>query len=82
MSRLDSLSQEELNKLYVRSAYLYQPGILQLFGIIIGTVSEVNESKYDLSDYAVIEPGVNVRELEDVFVITDFDGQGIEEKVD
>lgn len=39
MSRLDSLSQEELNKLYVRSAYLYQPGILQLIGIIIGTVA-------------------------------------------
>lgn len=51
-------------------------------GIIIGTVSEVNESKYDLSNYAVIEPGVNVREIEDVYVITDFDGQGIEEKVD
>ena len=51
-------------------------------GIIIGTVSEVNESKYDLSNFAVIEPGVNVREIEDVYVITDFDGQGIEEKVD
>lgn len=51
-------------------------------GVIIGTVSEVNESKYDLSNFAVIEPGVNVRELEDVYVITDFDGQGIEEKVD
>ncbi len=51
-------------------------------GIIIGTVSEVAESKYDLSDYAVIEPGVDVREIEDLFVITDFEGQGIEEKVD
>ena len=51
-------------------------------GIIIGTVSEVNESKYDLSNFAVIEPGVDVREIEDLFVITDFEGQGIEEKVD
>ena len=51
-------------------------------GIIIGTVSEVVESKYDLSNYAVIEPGVDVREIEDLFVITDFEGQGIEEKVD
>ncbi|MBR5438107.1 MAG: rod shape-determining protein MreC [Clostridia bacterium] len=51
-------------------------------GIIIGTVSEVAESKYDLSNYAVIEPGVDVRDIEDLFVITDFDGQGIEEKVD
>ncbi len=51
-------------------------------GIIIGTVSEVAESKYDLSNYAVIDPGVDVREIEDLFVITDFEGQGIEEKID
>lgn len=51
-------------------------------GIIIGTVSEVAESKYDLSNYAVIEPGVDVKEIEDLFVITDFEGQGIEEKID
>ncbi len=51
-------------------------------GLIIGTVSEVNESKYDLSNYAVVEPGTDVRELEDVFVITDFEGQGIEEIVE
>ncbi len=30
-------------------------------GLIIGTVSEVVESKYDLSSYAVVEPGVDVR---------------------
>lgn len=51
-------------------------------GLIIGTVSEVAESKYDLSNYAVVEPGVNVKELEDLFVITDFDGQGIEEIIE
>lgn len=51
-------------------------------GIIIGTVSEIVESKYDLSNYAVIEPGVNVKEIEDIFVITDFEGQGIEEIAD
>ncbi len=51
-------------------------------GIIIGTVSEIAESKYDLSDYAVIEPGVDVKEIEDIFVITDFEGQGIEEIAD
>lgn len=51
-------------------------------GLIIGTVSEVCESKYDLTSYAVVEPGVDVREIEDLFVITDFRGQGIEEIIE
>ena len=51
-------------------------------GLIIGTVSEVSESGYDLSNYAVIQPGVNVKEIEDLFIITDFDGQGIEEIIE
>lgn len=51
-------------------------------GLIIGTVNEVCESEYDLSNYAVIEPGINVKEIEDLYVITDFDGQGIEEIID
>ncbi len=46
-------------------------------GLIIGTVSEVNESPYDLSSYAVIEPGVDISQLEDVCVITAFEGQGV-----
>ncbi len=51
-------------------------------GLIIGTVSEVVESKYDISSYAVVEPGADVRELEDVYIITDFSGQGVEEIID
>ena len=51
-------------------------------GLIIGTVTEVGESKYELSGYAVIKPGVDIRGLEDVFVITDFEGQGVEEIID
>lgn len=51
-------------------------------GLIIGTVNEVCESEYDLSNYAVVEPGVNVKEIEDLYVITDFDGQGIKEIID
>ena len=47
-------------------------------GLIIGTVSEVNESEHDLSSYAVIDPGIDVSQLEDVFVITEFAGQGIQ----
>ena len=51
-------------------------------GLIIGTVSEVCESNYDLSNYAVIEPGVNIKDIEDVFIITDFEGQGVEQNID
>lgn len=49
-------------------------------GLIIGTVSEINESPYDLSSYAVIEPGVDISQLEDVFVITQFAGQGASDR--
>ncbi|MBR3816771.1 MAG: rod shape-determining protein MreC [Clostridia bacterium] len=48
-------------------------------GLILGTVTEVGESKYELSSYAVVQPGADIRELEDVFIITDFEGQGVEE---
>ncbi len=51
-------------------------------GLVIGTVTEVGENKYELSSYAVVQPGVNVKELEDVFVITDFEGQGVEEIIE
>lgn len=47
-------------------------------GIIIGTVSQVCKSDIDISSYAIITPGVDIRSLEDVFVITSFDGQGVE----
>lgn len=42
----------------------------------IGTVKSVQNETVDISAYAVIEPGVDIRELRDVFVITQFDGQG------
>lgn len=51
-------------------------------GLIIGSVKEIGESKFELSSYAVIEPGADIDELEDVFVITGFDGQGIEKIAD
>ena len=47
-------------------------------GLIIGTVSQVLETGYDLTSYAVIKPGADIPSLEDVFVITKFKGQGIE----
>ncbi len=51
-------------------------------GLIIGTVTEICESKFELSDYAVIEPSAKIDSVENVFVITEFEGQGIEEIID
>ncbi len=48
-------------------------------GFIIGTVTQVCDSSYDLTSYAVLEPGAALSELEDVFVVTEFKGQGIEQ---
>lgn len=48
-------------------------------GLIIGTVSQLLESEYDISCYAVVTPGAELESIEDVFVITSFKGQGIEE---
>lgn len=47
-------------------------------GLIIGTVSQICQSEYDISSYAVINPGADVDSIEDVFIITSFKGQGIE----
>lgn len=46
-------------------------------GLIVGKVVDIQDNDYDISLNAVIEPGVNISELEDVFVITDFKEQGI-----
>lgn len=43
-------------------------------GLILGKVTEMKSSDTDISSYAVIEPGVDVRALSDVFVITSFAG--------
>ena len=48
-------------------------------GFIVGTVTQVLDSDYDLTSYAVINPGAKLSELEDVFIITEFKGQGIEQ---
>ena len=46
-------------------------------GLIIGKISEITDSKYDASVNAVLEPVIDLTELEDVFVITDFEEQDI-----
>ena len=44
-------------------------------GQIIGTVTEVKSSGNDLGYYAVIKPAVDILNVEEVMVITRFDGQ-------
>lgn len=51
-------------------------------GLLIGSVLQILESDVDLTAYAVLEPAVDYAALEDVFVITDFKGQGIEQPAD
>ena len=45
--------------------------------LIVGTVSELCKSKADISYYAKIESNVNLNDIKDVFIITEFEGQGI-----
>ncbi len=44
--------------------------------LIIGEVENVQESGKDISLVAVINPGVKINELTDIFVVTDFAGKG------
>lgn len=46
-------------------------------GLIIGKISEITESEHDISFNAIVEPTIDITELEDVFIITDFEGQGV-----
>jgi rod shape-determining protein MreC len=45
--------------------------------LIIGTVEEVLNDTQTVSVYAVINPGVKIADLQDVFIIKSFDGQGV-----
>lgn len=44
--------------------------------LIIGTVKEVKNAEQDISSYAVIEPGIDIENLEDALIMTSFSGQG------
>ena len=44
--------------------------------LIIGTVMRVADSETDISTTAIIKPGVDISTLTDVFIITEFSGQG------
>lgn len=58
--------------------YVITSGAGGLFpkGLIIGTVSEVKKEQSNVSLYAVVEPTVDVQEITQVMVITEFEGQG------
>ena len=49
--------------------------------LIVGTVKEVKNEDSDISSYAVIEPSVDIDNLEDALIITDFNGQGVSQTV-
>lgn len=46
--------------------------------LIIGTISEIYDDENGLSVHAVIEPSEDVFKITSVYVITDFEGQGVE----
>ena len=45
-------------------------------GILIGTIQSIGSDKYNTSIYANVKPFVEIDEIKNVMVITDFDGQG------
>ncbi|MCQ2485900.1 MAG: rod shape-determining protein MreC [Clostridia bacterium] len=45
--------------------------------LIVGTVLSVNETGDTVSSYATVKPSVDITKLSEVFVIVDFEGQGI-----
>lgn len=45
--------------------------------LVIGTVAEVRDGDHDISSFAVIKPGTDIKDIEDVLVITSFNGQGV-----
>ena len=46
------------------------------YGLTIGKIREIKPEEHDISLYALLEPVIDVRKVTDVFVITDFEGQG------
>lgn len=45
--------------------------------LIVGTIVKVEDSKEDSSSYATVRSAVDIEELSEVFVITEFEGQGV-----
>lgn len=47
--------------------------------LIVGTVEQIEKSKTDVSYYAVVKSNIDFSDIKEVFIITSFEGQGIEE---
>lgn len=62
---------------------VYTTGIGGLYpkDLIVGTVSEIRKSQNDISYYGIVESNIDFSELTEVFIITDFEGQGIGEAI-
>lgn len=45
--------------------------------LIIGMVKEIKDDDHTISSYLVVEPTINIKDIEDVLVITNFEGQGV-----
>ncbi|MBR3439734.1 MAG: rod shape-determining protein MreC, partial [Clostridia bacterium] len=45
--------------------------------LIIGTITEIDDATVDISAAAVIEPAADLKTVTGVFVITEFEGQGM-----
>ena len=45
--------------------------------LIIGTVQDILNDEHNVSSYAVIKTDINIPDLQNVFVITSFNGQGV-----
>ena len=45
-------------------------------GLVIGTVTTVQKEEGDISYYAEVKPEIEISEVQDAFVITDFEGKG------
>ncbi|MBQ8782851.1 MAG: rod shape-determining protein MreC [Clostridia bacterium] len=60
---------------------VYTTGIGGIYpkDLIVGTVEEIRKSQSDISYYGAVKSNVDFSELTEVFVITDFEGQGIGE---
>ena len=48
-------------------------------GLMIGTVDQVQVESHGMSLYAVIDPVVDIPAVKDVIIITEFEGQTVEE---
>ena len=46
--------------------------------LVIGTVREIADATVDISAAAVIEPAANPDSVTGVFIITEFEGQGLQ----